>query len=74
MNKFKERRLKIYPKFQQTSQWNFKFVPEIRLCGKWLEDLGFDCGEHITVRMEDDKLIIEPAGELRRNPQLEIWD
>jgi toxic protein SymE len=73
MSKFKERHLKIYPKFQQTSRWKSKFVPEIRLCGKWLEDMGFDYGEHVTVRLEGDKLIIEPVGELRKNPQLEIW-
>ncbi|WP_374759088.1 SymE family type I addiction module toxin [Dyadobacter chenwenxiniae] len=74
MPKCKERQLKIYPKFQQTSKWNSKFVPEIRLCGKWLEDMGFDFGEHITVRLEDSKLIIELVGELRKNPQLEIWE
>ncbi|CAG5069749.1 hypothetical protein DYBT9623_02486 [Dyadobacter sp. CECT 9623] len=69
----KPRRLKIYSKFQQTSQWNSKFVPEIRLCGKWLEDMGFEYGAHITVRLEDSRLIIEPVGELRKTPQLEIW-
>jgi toxic protein SymE len=69
----KSRQLKVYSKFQRTSQWRTKFVPEIKLCGEWLKDLGFDHGEHITVRFEDDRLIIEPVGELRKNPQLEIW-
>ncbi|SKB57708.1 SymE family type I addiction module toxin [Dyadobacter psychrophilus] len=73
ISKARTRQLKIYPKFQRTSQWNSKFVPEIRLCGKWLEDMGFNHGEHIMVRFEDDRLIIEPVGELRKNPQLEIW-
>ncbi|NIJ51708.1 SymE family type I addiction module toxin [Dyadobacter arcticus] len=72
--KFKSRQLKIYPKYQRTSQWRTKFVPEIKLCGEWLKDLGFDHGEHITVRFEDDRLIIEPVGELRKSPQLEIWE
>jgi toxic protein SymE len=74
MAKLKVRQLKIYSKYQRFSQWNSKHVPEIRLCGKWLEDMGFDYGEHITVRLEDDKLIIEPVGELRKSPQLEIWE
>ncbi|MCE7058775.1 SymE family type I addiction module toxin [Dyadobacter sp. CY343] len=73
MSRFKERQLKIYSKFQQTSQWNSKFVPEIRLCGKWLKDMGFDYGQHITVRLEGERLIIEPVGELKKNAQLEIW-
>ncbi|MEO6282513.1 MAG: SymE family type I addiction module toxin [Dyadobacter sp.] len=73
MHKFKDRQLKIYPKYQRTSQWRTKFVPEIKLCGEWLKNLGFDHGEHITVRFEDHRLIIEPVGELRKSPQLEIW-
>jgi toxic protein SymE len=59
MSKFKQRQLKIYQKFQRTSSWQSRFVPEIRLCGKWLEDMGFDCGQRITVRLEDDRLVIE---------------
>ncbi|TLV00913.1 SymE family type I addiction module toxin [Dyadobacter luticola] len=73
MNKFKMRQLKIYPKYQRTSQWRAKFVPEIKLCGEWLKDLGFDYGEHIMVKFENDKLIIEPVGELRKSSQLRIW-
>jgi toxic protein SymE len=60
-HKHKSRHLKIYSKLQRTSQWNAKFVPEIRLCGKWLEDMGFDFGDQITVRLENDRLIIEPV-------------
>jgi len=63
----KPRRLKIYSKFQRTSQWNTKFVPEIRLCGKWLEDMGFDFGDQITARLEDRRLVIEPVCESTKN-------
>ncbi|MCF2488192.1 SymE family type I addiction module toxin [Dyadobacter sp. CY347] len=72
--KARTRQLKIYSKFQRSSQWNSKFVPEIKLCGKWLKDLGFDHGEHIKVHFEDGKLILEPVGELQKSPQLEIWE
>ncbi len=74
MHRFKDRQLKIYPKYQRTSQWKTKFVPEIKLCGEWLKNLGFDHGEHITVRFEDHRLIIEQVGEPRKSPQLEIWE
>ncbi|TLU91610.1 SymE family type I addiction module toxin [Dyadobacter sediminis] len=53
------RQLKIYYKFQTTSSYQFKIVPEIRLCGKWLQEIGFDHGQLITVRLEDNRLIIE---------------
>ncbi|WP_409014323.1 SymE family type I addiction module toxin [Dyadobacter sp. CY326] len=71
--KHKSRQLKIYSKFQRSSRWNSKFVPEIRLCGKWLENMGFGSGERIQVRLENDRIIIEPVGELTKNSQLEIW-
>ncbi|QRR03551.1 SymE family type I addiction module toxin [Dyadobacter sandarakinus] len=74
MSKYKKRQLKIYSKFKQNSGWNSKLVPEIRLCGKWLEEMGFDYGDRITVRLEEGRLIIEPEGELRKNPQLTIWN
>lgn len=33
-------------------------VPEIRLTGKWLENLGFEIGERIAVSIENGKLTI----------------
>jgi toxic protein SymE len=66
-HKHKSRHLKIYSKFQRTSQWNARFVPEIRLCGKSLEDMGFDFGDQITVRLENDRLIIEPVEQLKKS-------
>lgn len=73
MHTSKSRKLKIYQKFQRTSSRQGKFIPEIRLCGKWLEDMGFDCGQRITVRLEDYRLIIEADNVLRQKTQLEIW-
>ena len=35
-------------------------VPEIRLEGKWLEELGFNVGEEVQIKMQRKKLIITP--------------
>ena len=50
----KERRLKVYG---TSSKW-YKEPPKILLQGKWLEQWGFDCGDHIQVRCENKKLTI----------------
>lgn len=34
-------------------------VPQIKLCGKWLESLGFGIGDRVNVIMRDRLLIIE---------------
>ncbi len=57
-----ERQLKVYPKFFQRATDGNVIFPEIRLCGKWLQDTGFSSGQVITVRHEKDKIIITPAG------------
>lgn len=33
-------------------------MPEIRLCGKWLREAGFECGDEVTVRCLGNKLEI----------------
>ena len=38
-------------------------IPLIRLQAKWLEKLGFETGDMITVREEEGKLIIEHRHE-----------
>lgn len=55
----KERRLKIYSKYKPDAPWESRYVPEIRLNGKWLEDLGFDYGEFILVKCEANRIVIE---------------
>jgi toxic protein SymE len=54
----KKRRLKIYPKYVSNLSIGV-FRPEIRLCGKWLEDAGFKPGYDIQVSYDQDKIIIE---------------
>ena len=55
MNKF--RKLKIYKKFQ-AREWKYIPVPEIRLEGKWLKELGFEIGKEIEIKQQKNKLII----------------
>lgn len=59
----KERRLKIYSKYRSDAPWESRYVPEIRLNGKWLEQLGFDYGEAIVVKCETNRIVIEILGE-----------
>ena len=53
-----EKRLKICSKYYQRAHFGAAHFPEIRLAGKWLEDLGFECGEEVTVKYSEKKLEI----------------
>lgn len=51
------RKLKIYQKFR-TRTFDHVKVPEIRLEGNWLKELGFEIGKEIQVKQEKNKLVI----------------
>lgn len=51
------RKLKVYQKYQPR-QWEYITVPEIRLEGKWLKELGFEVGKEIKVEQCKNKLTI----------------
>lgn len=53
----KKRSLKVYPKYFQRTNRMVRF-PQIRLCGKWVEDSGFACGQEITVLHARNKIVI----------------
>ena len=53
----KPRKLKIQQKFRQRA-YDITTIPQIRLEGKWLENLGFEIGEEVTVRQQKNKLTI----------------
>lgn len=55
MSKF--RRLRIHSKHRGSS-WNTITVPEIRLEGKWLAELGFEVGQYVQVEVSQHKLVI----------------
>lgn len=53
---------KDYRSLKISSIWNYGSnpAPQLRLQGKWLEELGFQIGEPVLVKCEDGKLIITP--------------
>ena len=53
----KTKKLKIYQKFR-TRAWDSIVVPEIRLEGKWLQELGFEIGKEIEIKEQKNKLTI----------------
>lgn len=51
------RSLKIQPK-TKFNRYSQKDVPEIKLCGNWLQELGFEYGARVTVTSMPNLLII----------------
>ena len=65
-NKMKQsakRQLKIHRKYISRSYSRYVIFPEIRLCGKWLQEIGFNCGNSVTVEHEKNKIIITVNNE-----------
>ncbi len=56
----KNRPMKVY----ETSGADYKRIPQIRLQGKWLQELGFEIGEAVNVECEGGKLIITLRDEI----------
>ena len=50
----KKRSIKVYGQ----GGYQHKDTPTIMLKGKWLEELGFQFGDYISVNCEDGKLVI----------------
>jgi len=53
-----ERKLKIHSKVRYR-KWDQITVPEIRLEGKWLDDLGFKEGKQVVIDQKKNKLTIK---------------
>ncbi|KQB39957.1 SymE family type I addiction module toxin [Flavobacterium aquidurense] len=67
MKQLEKRQLKIHRKsFARSTRKNVVF-PEIRLCGKWLKDIGFECGGFVTIRHEKNIIIITVNKEIETN-------
>lgn len=54
----KERRIKIYTKHVYSSG-KYIVVPEIRLCGNWLTELGFDKGSQVIILCSQGEIHIK---------------
>jgi len=52
-----KRTLKVYTKYFPRFDRYFA-SPEIRLCGKWLQNLGFNCGQDVDVLTEKNRIVI----------------
>jgi toxic protein SymE len=59
------RKLKITPRpFKRT--WSDAIFPEIRIAGKWLQDLGFTCGKFVRITEEENKIVIMLVEEVQQ--------
>jgi hypothetical protein len=52
-----QKQLKISSRYQ-ARQLKSVSVPEIRLMGKWLTQLGFHCGQSVTITHKQNKILI----------------
>ncbi len=62
--KDKERRLKVNSKAFQRQYNRYILFPEIKLCGKWLQDLGFESGNYVIVECQDNEIRIRLEGDI----------
>ena len=63
------RKLKIYPKHRPlASSCMGRVVPELRLCGIWLERSGFKVGEQVQITIHEGEIIIKPESEPTQEP------
>ena len=53
--------LKVQNKLFARKKFRYVFFPEICLTGKWLQDCGFQIGQHVEVVTENNKIIISLA-------------
>ena len=60
MSKPTSRQLKVYGLNRSSAK---KEVPQLRLSGTWVEQLGFKIGETVNITTRDRLLIIEPVAE-----------
>lgn len=55
------RKLKVYPKYRPlASSYSGRIVPELRLCGVWLEQSGFKIGEQVEIIIRNQEIVIKP--------------
>jgi toxic protein SymE len=54
------RQLKIYNHFRSSDN---KQVPELRLAGLWIEELGFNIGDIVSITTREKLIIVQPENE-----------
>lgn len=56
-----DRKLKVYSKYRRLlNSYRVREVPELRLCGVWLEQSGFKIGKQVQVIIKDQEIILKP--------------
>jgi formylmethanofuran dehydrogenase subunit D len=55
------RQLRIHRKYSPRARHKYVPVPEIRLSGNWLHDLGFKEGKEVKVAIKKGQLIVTLA-------------
>lgn len=55
------RQVKLHPHYRTLTYHN-KVVPQLKISGVWLEQVGFRADEHVIITVEHEKLTIQPAG------------
>jgi toxic protein SymE len=59
----KKRQLKVYPKFFSRVDSKNVVFPEIRLAGKWLQEMGFRAGQTVHLEYSENRIVISLAKE-----------
>jgi hypothetical protein len=60
----KTRSLKIQPRYRMAKYTNkISTVPELKLCGKWLAEIGFTEENRVSVQVSEGLIIIQPEQE-----------
>ena len=70
MKNQKNRSMKVHSQ----SGRNYKATPTIILKGQWLQEMGFEIGDYISVSRENGKLIITPDVEKAAMEQAEFME
>lgn len=56
------RKVKLQPKLRQLA-YSEKIVPELKISGVWLEEIGFKAGDTVNITVREELLIIQPLKE-----------
>jgi hypothetical protein len=53
------KKVKLQPKLRQLA-YSEKIVPELKISGVWLEEIGFKAGDTVNITVREELLIIQP--------------
>lgn len=54
------KQIKLQSRYQKSSNGQ-KVIPELKISGVWLDQLGFKAGDHVAITTRERLLIIEPV-------------